>query len=290
VAWGHASIRLSDGTYISWWPVQGTNKKEVTKGEEKPAYRNRTYNDDVMGEGEDPDDVYSSVPYEKGANFLWYLETLVSRKKFEPFIRAWVKEHKDVTVTSYDFQEFFMKYFKDFHNKEVLGKIDWHTWFKKPGMPVIENQFDEKLIKAYKDLAQEKWLKTNGESASRDDIKGWGALQIQGLLGELLNSGKKFTEDQLKHFGEIYSISSSQNAEIKFRWCRLALACNHAPAVEHTIQFLGSQGRMKFVRPLYRALASSVGNEKAIEVFKSYKDNYHIICQRVTSKDLGIAC
>jgi len=46
-AWGHASLTLSDGTYISWWPKQPINMKNATQ---ELAHRNRTFGDDVRGE------------------------------------------------------------------------------------------------------------------------------------------------------------------------------------------------------------------------------------------------
>jgi leukotriene-A4 hydrolase len=36
--------------------------------------------------GKDPDDAFSSIPYEKGFNFLFYLENLLTKEKFDPFI------------------------------------------------------------------------------------------------------------------------------------------------------------------------------------------------------------
>lgn len=36
--------------------------------------------------GKDPDDAFSSVPYEKGFTFLYYLEKLVGKEKWDKFI------------------------------------------------------------------------------------------------------------------------------------------------------------------------------------------------------------
>lgn len=36
--------------------------------------------------GKDPDDAFSSVPYEKGFNFLFHLETILGKAKFDRFI------------------------------------------------------------------------------------------------------------------------------------------------------------------------------------------------------------
>ena len=37
-------------------------------------------------EGKDPDDAFSSVPYEKGFNFLYFLDRTVGREKWDKFI------------------------------------------------------------------------------------------------------------------------------------------------------------------------------------------------------------
>lgn len=36
--------------------------------------------------GKDPDDAFSSIPYEKGFNFIFYLEQLIGQEKFDKFI------------------------------------------------------------------------------------------------------------------------------------------------------------------------------------------------------------
>ena len=57
-AWGHAAIRLDDGTYISWWPdpARGTEQKEgrYTRAD---AIRDDTYAHDVKDEKRPPDQV-----------------------------------------------------------------------------------------------------------------------------------------------------------------------------------------------------------------------------------------
>jgi leukotriene-A4 hydrolase len=42
--------------------------------------------------GIDPDDAFSSVPYEKGFNFLFYLETLVGIPEFEKFLKDYIQK------------------------------------------------------------------------------------------------------------------------------------------------------------------------------------------------------
>ena len=59
----------------------------------------------------DPDDAFSSVPYEKGFNLLHYLSTVVGGAEvFEGFARAYVQHFKFKTLTSADFRAFFMEW------------------------------------------------------------------------------------------------------------------------------------------------------------------------------------
>jgi aminopeptidase N len=40
----------------------------------------------------DPDDTFSSIPYEKGSFFLFYLEQIVGTAEFEVFMKQWIHD------------------------------------------------------------------------------------------------------------------------------------------------------------------------------------------------------
>lgn len=51
--------------------------------------------------------------------------------------------------------------------------------------------------------------------------------------------------------------------------------------------FLSEQGRMKFLRPLYRALhKSKEGKQLALDTFAAQKDKYHPIAAKMVAADL----
>jgi leukotriene-A4 hydrolase len=90
-------------------------------------------------EGIDPDDVFSSVPYEKGFNFLVHLEHVLGGPQiFEEYLKAHVKQFANKSINSNDFKEFLYAYFTRLDGKysKVLDKIDWESWLHRPGMPV----------------------------------------------------------------------------------------------------------------------------------------------------------
>lgn len=90
--------------------------------------------------GEDPDDVFSSVPYEKGFNLLVYLETLLGGPDvFERYVKAYVLKFAHQSISTEDFKKHLYEYFTEFENGcklPNLETVDWNAWFFKPGMPV----------------------------------------------------------------------------------------------------------------------------------------------------------
>lgn len=54
---------------------------------------------------------------------------------------------------------------------------------------------------------------------------------------------------------------------------------------QSTAELLSKVGRMKFVRPLYRAL-ELVDRKLAVKTFEANKNFYHPICRGMVEKDL----
>lgn len=214
---------------------------------------------------------------------MYYLQSLVGVDKFEVFFKEWVQQHKLHPVTSEDFKAFFLKYFEG----EKLDQIDWDTWFYVPGMPPVTPNFDNPLTQASNNLA-ERWISGEGEFSLKD-ISDLTAKQIMLFLDVLTLKLDQFSIEKMEKLDSIYNLSKSTNAEIKSRLYEMGLKLNWDKMVEPTLSFLTSQGRMKYVRPLYRALFnSSVGKDAGIKCFLENKHFYHTICARMIEKDLHL--
>lgn len=79
---------------------------------------------------EDPDEGYSQVPYEKGANFLYYLEqTVGGLEVFLPYMKNYVKTFEGYAITTEQWRGHLFHYFGSLKNGEEvvrkLGKVDW---------------------------------------------------------------------------------------------------------------------------------------------------------------------
>ena len=240
-------------------------------------------------ENVDPDDAFSIIPYEKGFHLLRYLETVVGgHEAFKPFVLAYVKEFAFKTLDSDDFKTFFLNFFA---GVDATKAIDWDAWFRGTGMPPVKNNFDQSLaveVVALKD----KWVAGGGDGCGSGDIQAWKAMQTMyfiDLLQAESGSGVFKEERVLQRMDGLYNFTKSGNAEIRFRWQILCIGAEMESIIPHALQLATEQGRMKFTRPLYRALFNSkMGKEIAVNTFLENRSKYHSICAKMVGRDLGV--
>ncbi|KAG7715169.1 hypothetical protein KL933_003106 [Ogataea haglerorum] len=250
--------------------------------------------------GDDPDDSFSTVPYEKGFNLLFHIEqTLGSKEAFDPFIKHYFKKFKYKSLDTYQFLDTLYEFYSD--KKDLLDTIDWETWLYAPGLPPKPN-FDTTLADECFSLAG-RWIKVISSSPSSlesnfspSDIENFTSNQNGVFLDKLVSyqnqdgfdwsskNGQKAIGVMKKKYTKY---ENSSNAEVLFRWFRLLLTAQIQSEYQKLADWLGTVGRMKFVRPGY-VLLNEADRELAVATFKKYEQSYHPICKAMVMKDLGL--
>ena len=173
---------------------------------------------------------------------------------FEPFLKSYYDRYKYQSIDSNQFKEYFLSYFKDYLSGYVIESIEWDTWFNKPGMPIYKPRYDETLAIACADLSK-KWVDWNLESEScpftLKEFESLSSEQKIEFLAKLLEEAPLSVE-KLDKMEQLYNLNANNNSEIKFKWIRLGLKAKWMNAVPRAVQMVTEQGRMKFLRPLYR--------------------------------------
>lgn len=237
----------------------------------------------------DPDDMYSVVAYEKGFTLLRALEKLVGTREFEAFFQAYLKNFQNKPLTTEEFKDFFLYLFDD---NPAAEEFDWNTWFYGQGMPPIVPDFDRTLSQQSDDLAS-LWFAVDrdGRMLPTVDTSSWSSLQITNFLDQLqtLAGNTPLKIATLNAMNRVHKLTDTSNAEILFRFCLMCLQSEDPGILSAVIYFITAQGRMKYVRPLYRALyKSEIGKDIAQRVFLDHKDFYHPICAKMIASDLMI--
>ena len=266
--------------------------------------------------GKDPDDAFSSIPYEKGFNFLYFIEKLIGIDNFDTFIPHYFTVWKEKSLDSYEFKSTLLDFFA--HDASVSKKlsegIDWDKWFYSPGFPP-KPDFDTSLAEGVYALA-DKWETLTRDAAGMEDVKRVAEQTLDAGPGQGLGKSKEafepsksdidgLTANQLVVFlervllfphplpasaaqkmGLLYGFTKSQNVELVSRHYQIAMKAGDETCLETVTELLGRVGRMKFVRPLYRGLIK-VDRALAEKTFEKNKDFYHPICKGMVEKILG---
>ncbi|XP_059089995.1 leukotriene A-4 hydrolase-like isoform X2 [Tigriopus californicus] len=266
------------------------------------GWKELQYTIDVMGQDNpltnlvvdlstvDPDDAFSKVPYEKGSTFLWYLEDLVGGAlKFEPFLKSYYEHFKFQAIDSNQFRTYFLDYFKD--ENEKTNQIQWDAWFNTPGMPIYRPSFDESLAKVCQEL-KDKWIQWNESTPSpfkADDLKSFLAAQKEEFLA-LLMLEDPLSVKKLETMEAAYHLNDVNNCEIRYLWIRLGLKGKWTNAIPRAVQMVTEQGRMKYLRPLYRDLyAWEETRTTALKTFEANKPNMMKVAIQGLEHDLKLA-
>lgn len=209
--------------------------------------------------GKDPDDAFSSVPYEKGFHFLYHLEKLIGKKEWDRFIPHYFSKFKGTSLDSYDFKSTLLEFFEADNAAaaaKALGEVDWDGWFYKPGLPP-KPDFDTSMVDVCYALA-DKWQRfqispgsgDRGFTPRREDVEGWMANQVVVFLERVQGFEKPLGKESVGVMGEEYGFLRSKNVEIVARYLGLGLMAGSEEVKGPTVELLGRVGRMKFVRPL----------------------------------------
>ncbi|KAK4509405.1 54S ribosomal protein img2, mitochondrial [Mucor velutinosus] len=260
-------------------------------GEDSPA----TVLKPDLSSGIDPDDYFSSIPYEKGFNLLYHIEKTVGGPAiFEPYMKAHVERFASKSITTDDWLAHIHEYMEKNHGQEVLDKlksIDFNLWINGAGMPPVDPNFDTSLADACYNLAA-RWDaardKEDLSEFSTKDVESFTSTQKIVFL-ERLTDCKPLPHNLLSKMDELYEMSPIRNADIRFRWEQLCVMASYEKIYPSVVEFITEQGRMKFVRPLYRYLYTAKnGAELAQQTFLKHKHFYHPIAAQLIAKDINL--
>jgi leukotriene-A4 hydrolase len=231
--------------------------------------------------GRDPDEGTSDIAYEKGALFLRMLEESVGRERFDRFLRAY--------FDTFAFQSMDSARFVDYLKKNLLGgdaaqaqKLQIDTWVYSPGIPsnapAVRSTAFEQVDRQLAALAQ-------GTPAAQLQTGGWTTHQ---WLHFLRNLPANFDKSRMADLDATFHFTDTGNSEILDEWLLRALKTGYDTAYSALERFLTSQGRGKFLRPLYTEMAKTpAGAEMGLRIYEKARPGYHSVSRQIVEKILG---
>jgi len=222
-------------------------------------------------EGIDPDDAFSSIPYEKGARLVALMEQTLGEAAFDGFVKAYMKKFRFKSITT----EQFCAFVEETH-PGLLARVDIDTWLHQPGLPATAPVFRSPKLEALI-AAGEAWA--SGKRPSEAELKAWVPSELLIFLQHL---PRQLSREDLTWLEATLQLTARGNHEILVEWLVIAGGSDFEPVFPRIREVLGSVGRMKYVRPLYAALGHHERTRAlAREIFKSASRTYHGLTCRV---------
>jgi leukotriene-A4 hydrolase len=212
-----------------------------------------------------PDDG-PGIVYEKGALFLRLLEETAGREQWDRFLRAYFQTFAFQSMTTARFEEYLNHALPD-----VTKKVNINAWIHGPGIPANAPQPKSEAF-ARVEAAASAFAK--GAPAESIDMSKWSSHERVHFIQSLPNLYPEHLQSLDQHF----HFSESGNSEVLSAWLEKALDSGYTgvyPAVE---RFLTTQGRRKFLKPLYERLAKS-DPEFARKIYAKARPTYHPVSQ-----------
>jgi len=217
--------------------------------------------------GIDPDEVFSTIPYEKGAAFITMLEEAVGRERFDPFIRRYIDTYRFQSLTTEGFLDFVKE-----RLPEAAAQVAVEEWVYGPGYPEKAPVYRSGLLEAV-DAALAAYR--DGARPAADAVAGWKAEQVELFLKGL---PREIPVEDCRYFEELFDLASSRNNNQLTEFLVIAIKSGYQEALPRIEALLSSVGRMLYLKPLYRALSATGWSQThARLVYEKCRETYHPI-------------
>ena len=234
--------------------------------------------------GNDPDDGFSTVPYEKGYQFLIFIEKLIGKDDFRTVMQRYIKKYRGQSVDYRAFREVLDSLIKEKHKKKkakkIIEQINWDNWLYEKGIPKYKNEFASEYLKDAEKMAEDFLNEKEDNDTVLKKFKDWHTNVKLAFLNYLLENKEKINETIAKNLKTKLNLAEEYNAEIKYMWYLLALDKKMEDEIPNIEKFLGTHGRLKYIRPVYFAWIEK-DFDQAKEYFEKVKNLYHPFARRI---------
>ena len=233
--------------------------------------------------GVDPDDGFSTIPYEKGFQFLCYLEEKVGEENFREIMGIYIKTYKYKSVDWTDFKNVYEDYvnkkFEGRNARKILNVIDWNKWTTEKGYPSYKMEFKSKYTDEVENLLNNFIKKEKNENALKI-FKEWHTNVKLVFLEKILKNLNDFDESIILEIKKELNLVEEYNDDIKAIWYEITLQKGMKEEIDNVMNFLKTHGRLKYLKPLYFSWYK-IDKENAKNFFEENKFVYHPIARRL---------
>ena len=223
-----------------------------------------------------PDSTYSNIPYEKGSNFVYYLEGIIGNDNMQKFFKSYFTHFKYKSVDFFDFQNYFIDFCKNEGIKEeILNSIKWDEWVFQPGDCPVPNNFNN----TYNDQLQrvlDKFINENYTNLTSEFSEMIASAKTVFFL-TLEERNIFLSENQHAFLTNELKLYENQNYLVTTHYLRLILKETdkfYDHEMDSLLNYLNTYGVSDFMDGIYR-LFYKRDEIRANETLSNLKNFYH---------------
>jgi leukotriene-A4 hydrolase len=205
-------------------------------------------------EGIDPDEAYSSIPYEKGYLLLRKLEETAGRAAWDTFMRAYLTRFRFHSITTEDFLQFL-----EAQLPGLAARAGALEFIDEPGLPAAAPRPRSARLEVLR----------SGEAEPTNPTE---------LLVVLQATAPDAA--RLRELDARWELSRRKSLELRHTFVLLQLRAGMPEAVEAARRVLLETGRMRYLRPIYNELARR-DPAAARRIYDEARGGYHHIARTV---------
>ncbi|KAF9017408.1 hypothetical protein BDP27DRAFT_1458460 [Rhodocollybia butyracea] len=182
--------------------------------------------------GEDPDDAYSGIPYNKGANLILHLErTLGGLDVFLPYVRDYMSTFMGKGIMTQEWKEHLYTYYEKNGRAEKIKALDSVDWDASKNFPPILDELIDFIYAGLVLRLAERWDSSRSVDISKLEFSENDMNNFMVFL-ERLQSYKPLSSSHVEHLASLYKVSATHNAEIRLRFYQFSLVDPTSPAAQ----------------------------------------------------------
>jgi leukotriene A-4 hydrolase/aminopeptidase len=217
--------------------------------------------------GRDPDEAPTLV-YEKGALFLRLLEETAGRERWDQFLRAYFEKFAFQPMTTPTFVDHLKSSLPD-----VVAKVDLDQWIRGTGLPPNAPQ---PRSDAFARVEQQAKAFAAGGQVGAIDAAKWSSHEKVHFIQSL----GTVTPERMAELDARFQFKDSGNSEVLSAWLEKSIDTRYKAAWPAVERFLTTQGRRKFLKPIYEKLARNPEDLAfAKRIYTRARETYHPVSQ-----------
>jgi leukotriene-A4 hydrolase len=226
---------------------------------------------------DDPENSFSGIIYEKGSQFVYYLETLLGEEMMQSLLRLYINTFAQTAINSMDFKQLYEQFVVDnFANAdEIIAQTQWDAWITGPGLPPVTLDFRTDELEEAQALAQA-YVSLEGASSppNVNDFADFFSSQKVAFV-QALAADESVDAALMTYIDSNLNLSNSLDPMVKNTWYEMGIKKDYEPIMDLVYIWIGEQGRNAYIRPIFQAMVDADNCDMGKVWFEDYKPFYN---------------